>query len=54
MASRVVYNVCYVGLGPSSGRKVALARSVVWQAGIVMTLTLWVKAGLKMVDSYVF
>lgn len=51
MASRVAYNVLYVdGLGSKAG----VARTVVWQAGVIMTLGLWVKAGLKIMDSYVF
>lgn len=52
MASRGAYNIAYVGCGACSGAGVA--RSVIWQTGVVISLSLWVKAGLKIMDSYVF
>lgn len=43
VASRVVYNVVYVFL--QDNRKFAPVRSVVWNVGLGIIVTLWIKAG---------
>lgn len=48
VASRFAYNVTYVFLqeNPAIGNM----RSVIWQAGAITILTVWIKAGLAMMD----
>ncbi|KAL6924905.1 hypothetical protein FSST1_002179 [Fusarium sambucinum] len=48
VASRVVYNVAYLWL--QANRRLAPVRSLVWTASIGLIITLWIKAGNKMLS----
>lgn len=50
IASRIAFNHAYIFLGAN----VAWARTVIWQTGAILTMTLYVKAGLKLYNAYVF
>lgn len=43
VVSRAVYNVVYIVL--QDNRKFAPLRSAVWNVGLVVIFTLWIKAG---------
>lgn len=52
VATRVAYNVVYIAMGESEG--LSWVRSALWQAGTLTSVGLFVQAGLKMMNAYVF
>lgn len=48
-ASRLVYVAVYIWL--QSNRGMALLRTVAWGTSVITTLTLWIKAGMKLMEN---
>ncbi|KAF7562182.1 hypothetical protein G7046_g1947 [Stylonectria norvegica] len=46
---RILYNYIYIWLGQD--RKYGIPRSIVWNFGFGLAMTLWIKAGLKMMKA---
>lgn len=51
IALRVAYNIVYVIL--QEDRRVAGMRSLLWLSSVIVTMTLWIQAGLKVMDGKV-
>ncbi|KAG9254871.1 uncharacterized protein F5Z01DRAFT_635763 [Emericellopsis atlantica] len=52
VASRVAFNVAYVHL--SQDKTMSWFRSAMWQGGVWTIMGIWISAGLKVMNAYVF
>ena len=52
VATRVGFNVVYIAMGESPG--LSWVRTALWQAGALTSVGLFVQAGLKTMNAYVF
>merc|ERR1712000_44665 len=52
VASRIAFNVAYVHL--CQDEKMSFLRSALWQGGVWTVVGIWISAGLKAMNAYVF